>query len=149
MTLNQDVIDNCLAYYVPEARLLQDVRIEGDTYRGIFTIPARPDVTQGLRENFRYLATQQANTCMIQLAYSYAVHLADTGGLPDFERTDFHRMFVRRTSVDFRRPIPTLEAIEASITLEETFEKKGKRYAKFSFDFEEGKAIGELLTVFI
>lgn len=31
----------------------------------------------------------------------------------------------------------------------ETFGKKGKTYARFSFDFEQGKAYGELLGVFI
>lgn len=144
MVLDLAVEKHCLHYYEPSDRLLIDTRVTDEVFTGLYNLPAPTHCNKDLRDGFRYLGTQQGNTCMIQLAYAYFCHLADSGQIRRFDRSRFPDMVVRKSVIEFRSKIDTHNDIEAKVDLVYCRELTGVLFGKCRFDFENGKAYGEL-----
>ncbi len=141
----QEIIENVLAMYKPEQRILLEADVEYPKSRGKFLIGP----TYYVFSPFEHATDIDIQLCLNQLAYVSLYEGINFGAHPCLNGKDFFKlqkegMLIIESRKRFRRAIPTDREITGELTLKELRERQGIIFADAVFQFYNRSCIGSL-----
>lgn len=148
--VNQDLIGRTLALYKPEQRVLMSADVDYPLARGIFLIGP----TYYTLEPCLHATVIEAQLCLNQLIYVAVAQLIEDKKIPGLRGLDFlalqkEFMLIKRSDIDFKKPLKTSSQIRGEIRFEGYKQRGNLLVSDARFEFEDKSCLGSLRSIII
>ena len=132
--------------YVPSCRYLKDVKLNNMKAEGVF----RLEETTYTSKRLKHMTSIETQICLNQLVFYAFGEWLPKGELPYQISSEKYvalmeeNMFILKSEIGFRRPIPTDIDIHANIEVQDLKKIKNTHFVFLKYTLEQGKSFGSM-----